>query len=118
MSWHPRSHARAAAKATRGLIADADLVVAGGPTHVHGISRGATRRAAAKQDGGLTLDPDAGGPGIRDWLEDITGGHGITAAPFDTRLTGVPAFTGRASHGIAQLLRRHGFRLLAAPAST
>jgi hypothetical protein len=28
-----------------------------------------------------------------------------------------PAFTGRASHGIAQLLRRHGFRLLAAPES-
>jgi hypothetical protein len=42
--------------------------------------------------------------------------HGITAAAFDTRLTGVPAFTGRASHGIAQQLRRHDF-LLAAPES-
>jgi hypothetical protein len=105
-----------AAKVTRGLIADADLVVAGGPTHMHGISRGATRRAAAKQDGGLTLDPDAGGPGIRDWLEDVTGGHGITAAAFDTRFNVIPAFTGPASHGIAQLLRRHGF-LLAAPDS-
>ena len=29
------------------------------------------------KDGGLEFDPDAGGPGIRDWLEDITGGHSV-----------------------------------------
>jgi len=106
-----------AAKATRGLIADADLVVAGGPTHMHGMSRRTTRRAAAKQESGLELDPDAGGPGIREWLKDVTGGHGITAAAFDTRHTGIPFLTGRASHGIAQLLQQHGFLLLAAPES-
>jgi hypothetical protein len=74
-----------ATKATQGLVADADLVVAGG----------------------LELDPDAGGPRIRDWLEDVTGGHGITAAAFDTRLTGVPRL-----HRPGQ--QRH--RLAAAPA--
>ena len=108
------------AEAARGLVTDADLVVVGGPTHMHGMSRGATRRAAAqaaaKEDSGLELDLDGHGPGICDWLEDVTGGHGIAAA-FDTRLNGVPVFTGRASHGIARLLRRHGFRLLAAPES-
>ena len=109
------------AEATRGLVTDADLVVVGGPTHMHGMSHDATRRSAAKaaarEDSGLELDPDADRPGIRDWLENVTGGHGITAAAFDTRLNGVPAFTGRASHGIARLLRRHGFRLLTAPES-
>ena len=39
------------------------------------------------------------------------------AATFDTRLNGVPAFTGRASRPMARLLKRHGRRLVAAPAS-
>jgi len=82
------------AGAARGLVTGADLVVVGGPTHMHGMSHG-----------------------IRDWLEDVTGGHGITAAAFDTRFNVIPAFAGPASHGIDRLLRRHGFRLLAAPES-
>ena len=82
------------AEAARGLVTGADLVVVGGPTHMHGMSHG-----------------------IRDWLEDVTGGHGITAAAFDTRFNVIPAFAGPASHGIDRLLRRHGFRLLAAPES-
>jgi flavodoxin len=82
------------AEATPGLVTDADLVVVGGPTHMHGMWHG-----------------------IRDWLEAVTGGHGITAAAFDTRFNVIPALTGPASHGIARLLRRHGFRLLANPES-
>ena len=82
------------AEAARGLVTDADLVVVGGPTHMHGMSHG-----------------------IRDWLQDVTGGHGITAAAFDTRFNVIPAFTGPASHGIARRLRWHGFLLLAAPES-
>jgi len=39
------------------------------------------------------------------------------AAAFDTRINGVPAFTGRASRGIARLLRQHGCVLLTAPES-
>ena len=45
------------------LIADVDLVVVGGPTHVHGMSRASTRKAAVqaadKPIGGLTVEPDA-----------------------------------------------------------
>ena len=39
------------------------------------------------------------------------------AAAFDTRLNGVPALTGRASRGIGRLLKRDGYRLIAAPES-
>ncbi len=111
------------AEATADLVAAADLLVVGGPTHLHRLSTAATRRMAAqavKPASGLTLDPDASGPGLRDWLNGIGPGIGTApalAAAFDTRLNGVPAFTGRASRGIGALLKRHGYRLVAAPES-
>jgi len=44
-------------RATRELVAAADLIVAGGPTHLHGMSTASSRRMAAqaarKQDSGL-----------------------------------------------------------------
>jgi len=108
------------AEATAELVAAADLLVAGAPTHMHGLSSASSRRTAAKaaaKDGSeLRLDPDAEGPGMRDWLKDLGRWDGLAAA-FDTRITGVPAFTGRASRPIAKLLRRHGYRLVAAPES-
>jgi menaquinone-dependent protoporphyrinogen IX oxidase len=58
----------------------------------------------------------AGGPGMRDWLGDLGHRDGL-AATFDTRLNGVPAFTGRASRPMARLLKRHGRQLVAAPES-
>ena len=104
----------------RELVDGADLLVAGAPTHMHGLSSASTRRmaaqAAAKDGSGLTLDPDAGGPGMRDWLKDLGHRDGLAAA-FDTRINGVPAFTGRASRPIARLLKRHDYRLVAAPES-
>ena len=107
------------AEATAELVAGADLLVAGAPTHMHGLSSASSRRmaaqAAAKDGSELRLDPDAGGPGMRDWLKDLGRGDGLAAA-FDTRINGVPAFTGRASRPIAKLLKRHGYRLVAAPA--
>ena len=116
------------AGATADLVAGADLLVVGGPTHMHGLSSEATRRmaaeAAAKQASGLSLDPDACGPGLRDWLKGIGVGIGTgpvtgqtLAAAFDTRVNGVPAFTGHASRGIGRLLKRHGYQLIAAPES-
>lgn len=108
------------AGATRELIATADLLVVGGPTHMHGMSNAASRRIAAetagKEGSGLTMDPDAGGPGLREWLIGIGERHGLAAA-FDTRINGLPVFTGRASRGIARLLRQHGYVLLTAPQS-
>jgi hypothetical protein len=53
---------------------------------------------------------------MRDWLGDLGHRNGLAAA-FDTRLNGVPAFTGRAGRAIARLLRRLDRRLVAAPES-
>jgi hypothetical protein len=108
------------AEATPELVAGADLLVAGAPTHMHGLSSVVTRRmaarAAAKDGSGLRMDPDAGGPGLPEWLKDLGRRDGLAAA-FDTRINGIPAITGRASRAIARLLKRHGYRLAAAPQS-
>ena len=62
------------------------------------------------------MDPDASGPSLRAWLEAL-GAEGALAAAFDTRLSGMPALTGRASRGIARLLTRRGCRVLLEPES-
>jgi menaquinone-dependent protoporphyrinogen IX oxidase len=108
------------ALATADLVAEADLLVVGAPTHMHGLStawsRQAARKAVAKPESGLMLDPDAGGPALRDWLSGLADGHALAAA-FDTRLAGAPVLTGRASRDISRLLKRHGYRLIAPPES-
>ena len=96
------------------LIGDSDLVIAGGPTHVHGMSRASTRQGAVekarKPGAGLTLEAGADGPGLREWFESL--GHAsVAAAAFDTRVGGPVALTGRASVGISRQLRlERGFR--------
>lgn len=98
----------------------ADLVVVGGPTHVHGMTRGSTRKsaveAAERPDSDLVLDPDAEGEGLRDWFDDL-GKFATHAAAFDTRMDGPVALTGRASKGIAHRLTKHGCTLIAEPRS-
>lgn len=102
------------------LTRDADLLVVGGPTHAHGMSRPPTRRAAhdaaAKPDSGLLLDPTAGGPGVRDWLAHLEHRGGLGAA-FDTRLDAPAIFTGSAATGIARKLRRSGVAAITKPES-
>jgi hypothetical protein len=99
---------------------DADLVVVGGPTHVHGLSRPSTRKAAVeaaeKPDSGLEVEPDAIGPGVREWLDGLSPAAG-RAATFDTRIDAPAALTGRASKGIARRLRSKGYTLIADPHS-
>lgn len=100
-------------KASSVTIDDADLVIVGGPTHIHGLSRSMTRQGAisdAAKQPDLDLDPDAEGPGLRDWFEQLGDVDDVPAAAFDTRLHGPSAFTGRASTGISRRLRHHGFR--------
>jgi hypothetical protein len=110
-------------RATPELVAAADLLVVGGPTHLHRMSTAASRRwaadAARKQDSPLTMDPDADGPGVRGWLQGVRGlgGQNTLAVAFDTRLGGAPLLTGRASRGISRLLAGHGCLMLAAPES-
>jgi hypothetical protein len=88
--------------------ADADLVVVGGPTHARGMSRASTRKAAVeaakKPAGGLKVEPDALGPGLREWFDSL-GGYPVKAATFDTRMHGPAALNGRASKGARSLAR-------------
>jgi hypothetical protein len=99
------------AEATPELLGEAGLVVAGGPTHVHGMSGARSRQAAAeaahKDGSGLTLEPHAQEPGLRDWFGAVGQIRGWGVA-FDTRMDGPAMLTGRASKGIAKLLTRHG----------
>jgi len=107
-------------EATAAALDDADLVVAGGPTHAHGMSRPESRTAAVqateKPDSTLEVDPDAEGPGLREWFATL-GSHAANAAAFDTRFDLPAAITGRASKGIARNLRRHGYTVIAEPES-
>jgi hypothetical protein len=106
--------------ADRTLLDGADLVVVGGPTHGHTMSRGSTREAAVqaahKPASGLTLEPDTPGEGVREWLAALKGTGGRAAA-FDTRVNWSPILTGRASKAIAKALGQHGFMLVAEPES-
>jgi flavodoxin len=109
--------------ADEALRSGADLLVVGGPTHVHGMTRESTRKAAIeaaqKPGSDLELDPDAEGEGLREWFDAL--GDSTTApaaaAAFDTRIHAPAAITGRASKGIAKRLRAHGFELIADPES-
>src|ERR1700722_8640884 len=107
-------------RASRELVAGTGLIVAGAPTHRHGMPTIGSRRIAVETarepDSGLNLDPDADGPGLHAWLEALNA-EGVLAAAFDTRLSALPALTGRASRPIARLLTRRGCRVVLAPES-
>lgn len=110
----------AADAATTDQVRGCDLLVVGGPTHAHGMTSRTSRRMAvdaARKDSAVVLDPDAEGPGLRDWFHDLAPGDGALAAAFDTRFDGPPTFTGRASKGIARRLRRHGYHVVGDPES-
>lgn len=114
------------AEATPDRLGWADLVVVGGPTHMHSMTTGRSRELATSEetlatahDKGdeLELDPDAEGPGLRDWFRGLRLAHPTLAAAFDTRFHGPAALTGRASKGIRRRLRHHGFDLVVEPES-
>jgi hypothetical protein len=108
------------AEATPELVQSADLVVVGGPTHAHGMSKATSRASAvemaADPDRDLELDEDAEGPGLRYWFGTL-GPMTARAAAFDTRVKGPALLTGRASKGIAKRLRQAGCSLVAEPES-
>jgi hypothetical protein len=102
------------------LTENPGLVVMGGPTHGHGMSRVSTRQAAItdgdKAGSWLRVEPHADGPGVRDVLESIKtlDAH---AAAFDTRIRMPAWLSGRAAKGIDRELRRRGARIVTAPES-
>jgi hypothetical protein len=105
------------AREARGeAVAAADLLVVGGPTHMHGLSSARSRRMAveaAQEDGTPTVEPGAAdGPGLRTWLRQLAWADGARAASFDTRLDKAPLLTGVAARGIARRLERRGYDVL------
>ena len=106
--------------ASSDALAGADVIVVGGPTHVHGMTRPSTRKAAAEAaaepESEVELEPDAEGEGLREWFDTVSA-LPRRAAAFDTRMEGPVLVTGRASKGITKRLRHHGCELLDEPRS-
>ena len=103
-------------------VAASDILVVGGPTHIRGMTSARSRKmgvaAVEKQassgEAEHELEPEAEGPGIREWFERLPeAGDGRRGAAFDTRLPNWLA--GGAAHGIARRLRRHGYQSAAEP---
>jgi hypothetical protein len=92
------------------------LLVVGGPTHAHGMSRPGTRKAAAEDEKNLYTDPTVS-PGLREWMERLPSGSEHLGAAFDTRFDKAPLITGSAAKGIGNRLERHGYRLVGRPQS-
>jgi hypothetical protein len=101
-------------------VAGLDLLVVGGPTHAHGMTSAQSRKGAPayveKSDGDLHLEPGYDGAGLRDWFGTLPKAAGRAAA-FDTRVDMSALLSGRASKGIADRLRKHGYTLAADPES-
>jgi hypothetical protein len=103
--------------ATASLVGGADLLIAGGPTHMRGMSSRMTRRKGAEGEQqktpGLPLEPGYGDDGLREWFASLgqTGQAGQPAAAFDTRVAS--RLAGGAARKIGRLLRGHGYRVLA-----
>ena len=72
-----------------------DLLVVGGPTHAHGMSRPSTRKTAAADKENVFPQPTVT-PGLRDWIAELPGGNGRLAAAFDTRIDKPVLLTGSA----------------------
>jgi hypothetical protein len=89
---------------------DADLVVAGGPTHAFGMSRPNTRQSAADQAGDRELV--SRGRGLREWLDEAGPGlRGTRVATFDTKIM-KGHLPGSAAKAAQKRLRRFGSRIV------
>jgi hypothetical protein len=97
------------------LHPDVDLLVVGGPTHAHGMSKPESRADSARRAGDALVSR---GMGMREWLAALRGGSTvIAAAAFDTRIKGPGVLWGSAAKGADKRLRTLGFRVVAAPES-
>jgi len=94
-------------------LEDVDLLVVGGPTHVHGLSGKRSREAALDQGGFGEI-----GIGVRGFIAALpNGAHGPRVAAFDTRANKPVLLVGSAAKGIARRLREHGYKLAVEPES-
>ncbi|MFD8749645.1 flavodoxin family protein [Kitasatospora sp. NPDC059577] len=110
------------AEVSEDVTRSADLLVVGGPTHMHGMSSGLSRRMAASAEGhkeghekaAEEARATAEGPGLRAWFHDLPKTEpGTHAAAFDTRVD--MARSGGAANGIAHRLSHHRYDMVAEP---
>jgi hypothetical protein len=98
---------------------DVELLVAGAPTHVHGLSRPESRAEAVKWAADparkLALEPGHE-RGMREWLA-VLGSTPRLVATFDTRADMPQLFSGAASRSIEQVLVKGGATALEPPRS-
>ena len=105
----PDARAMSTAEATRDVVGDADLIVAGAPVHGFSLPREDGRANVGKNPGKAPSPPDLSHPSMRSWLAELPKGNGWFAA-FDTRFRWTP---GSATSGIMKGLQRAGYRQLA-----
>jgi hypothetical protein len=91
-----------------------DLLVVGGPTHVHGMVGRRSRESARDQAEGELV---SSGPLLRDWIDDLPRADGRPAAAFDTRVDKAEWMVGSAAKAITKRLRKRGYSELAERAS-
>jgi hypothetical protein len=97
------------------IPAGVDLLVVGGPTHAHGMSKPESRADSARRAGDRLVSR---GIGIREWLKTLRGGSAtVAAAAFDTRIKGPGIVWGSAAKGADKQLRSLGLRPVAGPES-
>jgi hypothetical protein len=98
----------------------ANLLVLGGPTHVHGMTRPSTREEATTwatdKSRNLTLEPLARGTGVREWIQELDLVPALSAA-FYTRVDILHILSGAASGHIEHALTRRGSRAILSPES-
>jgi hypothetical protein len=93
-------------------VGDAGLLVAGGPTHGHGMARPNAHQTIAKDRSYAKYGPVlAGEESLRGWLERLPAGRAAAAA-FDTRFDKPRWLTGSAATKIAQRLGRKGYSVV------
>jgi len=93
-----------------------DLLVVGGPTHVHGMSWARTRRVAI-DDLRTRFGMPVADMGLREWMHGLPRGLGRRAVSFDTRYDKSLAVSGSAALGIAHRLEGHGYVVVTPPQS-
>jgi Flavodoxin len=87
---------------------EADLIVAGGPTHAFSMSRMNTREDAI----GRGADEAEREVGLREWIDALPAGRsGGKLATFDTKVASMRHLPGSAAKGAARAGRRHGYEL-------
>jgi hypothetical protein len=95
-------------------VRDATLIVAGGPTHAHGMARPNAHQSLAKDASYRKYGPVLPGKeSLHGWLKRLPAGH-AKAVAFDTRFDKPKWLTGSAAKKIARRLNGKGYSIIGA----